>query len=438
MLNRLFFSLFVGAVLVLSFLAGGLATYYRLPPYELLDNAIEAVKAEYKRDTLVTTAIRDSTVVKKNVVQVTDTPESLKGYTLYTTSPTQKYARAYLIDMEGNTVHEWGLPYSEFPTPVRTHKRLPDKVVYWCDAQLFPNGDLLATYYGSGDTPYGYGLVKLDKDSHVIWGYGEHVNHRFDVTENGNIITLIHDITSPPSFDDIDFRNKSIFTDSVTLLTPQGEEFGRISLLDALADSEYQDALKQRVARKIKKGDILHPNSVDALPSSMAAAFPMFKPGQILVSLRNMHAIVVVDPESKKVVWLARGMWRAQHYAQFVDDGTIMLFDNRGTKKRVSRILKYNPTTEETEIVFQGGKNNAFFSAVSGMQQPLPNGNMLITETTRGRMLEINKDKEIVWKFIDPFHPRGKRRPADIVTGKRYTVAELPFLKDAAAVTNEE
>jgi hypothetical protein len=38
-------------------------------------------------------------------------------------------------------------------------------------ARLLPNGDLLAIYAAAGDTPWGYGMVKMDRDSKVIWSY---------------------------------------------------------------------------------------------------------------------------------------------------------------------------------------------------------------------------------------------------------------------------
>ncbi|HHX77017.1 MAG TPA: hypothetical protein GX697_01515, partial [Firmicutes bacterium] len=35
----------------------------------------------------------------------------------------------------------------------------------------------------------------------------------------------------------------------------------------------------------------------------------------------------------------------------------------------------------------------------------LPNGNTLITETIRGRVIEVTPDREIVWEFLNPGGP---------------------------------
>ncbi|NJR76693.1 MAG: hypothetical protein HC773_30360, partial [Scytonema sp. CRU_2_7] len=44
-----------------------------------------------------------------------------------------------------------------------------------------PNGDLLVIYEGVGDTPWGYGLAKFDRDSNVVWKYLEQVHHDVEV-----------------------------------------------------------------------------------------------------------------------------------------------------------------------------------------------------------------------------------------------------------------
>ncbi len=37
-----------------------------------------------------------------------------------------------------------------------------------------------------------------------------------------------------------------------------------------------------------------------------------------------------------------------------------------------------------------------------GANQPLPNGNVLITESDFGRVFEVTRDGEIVWEFNSP------------------------------------
>ena len=49
-----------------------------------------------------------------------------------------------------------------------------------------------------------------------------------------------------------------------------------------------------------------------------------------------------------------------------------------------------------------------FESDVRASQQRLPNGNTLITEETGGRILEVTRDHEIVWEFVNPVRAEGR------------------------------
>ena len=39
----------------------------------------------------------------------------------------------------------------------------PDEYIYWNKAHVYPNGDLLAVYVAAGDSPWGYGLVRINR-----------------------------------------------------------------------------------------------------------------------------------------------------------------------------------------------------------------------------------------------------------------------------------
>ena len=80
--------------------------------------------------------------------------------------------------MHGDLVHEWGMPLQPDVGQLRGGKApLPDSHVYIEKTHLYPNGDMLALYVAVGDTPWGYGLVKYDKDNNVLWKYLAHVHH---------------------------------------------------------------------------------------------------------------------------------------------------------------------------------------------------------------------------------------------------------------------
>ena len=61
--------------------------------------------------------------------------------------------------------------------------------------------------------------------------------------------------------------------------------------------------------------------------------------------------------------------------------------------------------------------------------QKLPNGNVLITESSGGRLFEVTPDKRIVWEYINPVRVGEKDRYIPwLIGGARYATDELPFL----------
>jgi hypothetical protein len=165
---------------------------------------------------------------------------------------------------------------------------------------------------------------------------------------------------------------------------------------------------------------VLHTNAVKVLPRALASAFPQFKPGQLLISLRSLDALIVLDPTSEKVVWAARGPWRAQHDPSFLANGHLLLFDNLGSP-RGSRVLEYDPQTQAFPWSYPGSDGTPFFSRIRGMCQRLPNGNTLIVNSDGGEVFEVTADREVVWSCSC-----GR---VELNRARRYTPDQLHFLK---------
>jgi hypothetical protein len=144
----------------------------------------------------------------------------------------------------------------------------------------------------------------------------------------------------------------------------------------------------------------------------------MFKAGQLLVSLRHLDAIVVVDPDSGKAVWAARGPWRAQHDPTFLENGRILLFDNLGSP-RTSRVFEYDPKSQAFPWLYPGDKGNPFVCHIRGQSQRLSNGNTLIAHSDAGEVFEVTPEGEVVWSCsCDRMLYRARR----------YSAARVPFL----------
>src|SRR5262249_32537733 len=147
-------------------------------------------------------------------------------------------------------------------------------------AHLFPNGDLLSVFNGEGDTPNGYGLAKVDKDSTVLWRYSANVHHDLDVLEDGTIYGLTHQVVHELP-QKLDAFVPPCLLDYFVKLSPEGKELQKIPILEAFQNSPYATLLKllEREPRLIRRGDVMHTNFVQVLRPELAAKFPSFKAG---------------------------------------------------------------------------------------------------------------------------------------------------------------
>ena len=142
--------------------------------------------------------------------------------------------------------------------------------------------------------------------------------------------------------------------------------------------------------------------------------------------------LAVIDPKTKEVVWTLQGPWKGQHDPDMLPNGNLLIFDNNGRKVvgGKSSILEYNPTQEEVVWLYTG-QEHRFDSNIRGVQQKLSNGNVLITESQGGRLLEVTPEKELVWEWASPYKSApDKDYTAVVMGGFRFAEDELPFLKE--------
>ena len=333
-------------------------------------------------------------------VTIYDSERAYDGLTLYTSGHRQT---AFLVSMAGEVVHEWSVPFSEiWDASAGTHQNpRPDQYIFYHKAVLYPNGDLLAVYEAVGDTPYGYGLVKMDKDSRPIWSYMGRAHHDVDVGEDGRVYVLTQEVAQNV-VENVEHLKPPRLDDFVVILSPDGEELKKIPLLEAFVDSPYRRMLN--TVPWFANGDYLHTNTVDVISAEQAVRFPFASEGQIVVSMRDIGAIAVLDPGTERIVWALQGPWMGQHDPDILPNGNILLFDNHGSYAPGgrSRVIEFDPTSMELVWSYAGSEEHPFESGIRSGQQRLPNGNTLITESDGGRLLEVTHEGDIVWEYLNP------------------------------------
>lgn len=394
---------FIAAAAFLLFLSGAFVVLSGVFPAETLRNAYRGGEALLARETDYRDPLKTDLWAKarrpERGVTICDQGAMAAGYTLYTSGDGP---RARLIAADGTIVHEWSKPFSEiWDDSAAVKDPQPDDFIYFNHARLLPNGDLLAIFAAVGDTPWGYGMVRLSRDSQVIWSYLDHTHHDFDVAADGSIFALTHRFTSE-RLKDYDKLERPRLDDFVVVLSPEGKEIKRVSVMNALIKSKYRGMLHS--IPYFALGDPLHTNAVEIVRPDNAAGFPQVKPGQVLLSFREPGMIAVLDLDSETIVWATRGSWVGQHDPSLLPNGHILLFDNLGgfDEGNTSRILEFDPETMDIVWRYVGSADHPFDSSIRSTVERLPNGDTLITESNGGRLFEVAGDGRIVWEYLHP------------------------------------
>lgn len=310
---------------------------------------------------------------------------------------------AYLMDMSGNRSHIW--------LPKDSHSD-------WMYVTMDNEGDLLVSIEDIT-------LMRLDWDSQIQWETHFRSHHDIAIAENNDIYTLARK-------DELVFISGflvPILNDYLVVLSPDGTTQKEVSLFNILKQEIPVDRILEMYAGMIvpqtlwgiikeKIGgrfifnddtgfDILHNNTLTIIDRNMNG---LCKKGDILVAVRQLDLIGIVDIDQEQLLWSwGPGNLEKPHHPTLLENGNILIFDN-GPKRGYSRLIELDPFTKEMIWQYEASPPTSFFSGVMGAAQRLPNGNTLITESSKGRVFEITKDGEIVWEFYNPDrHEDGKR-----------------------------
>src|SRR5207245_871703 len=99
------------------------------------------------------------------------------------------------------------------------------------------------------DTPSGYGLVKLNKDSELVWQFEDRVHHDLDVGERGTIYTLTHQLKNKAPAG-LEYLPTPYVADSLVVLSPDGQKVASVSIEEAIRDSPYALLLSTAIAEQ--------------------------------------------------------------------------------------------------------------------------------------------------------------------------------------------
>jgi hypothetical protein len=310
---------------------------------------------------------------------------------------------AYLMDMSGEVRHRWRRTFEEiWPGRRGSLKRRSS----WRRAHVLPDGGLIAVFTSLG-------VVRLDRDSQVLWSFDGVAHHDLDVDPAGNVYVLTRTAHLMPEFDDEQF----VLEDFVTVLSADGEELRSVSVVDCLRASEHAHLIQGIESG----GDLFHTNTIELLDGRAEDRSPAFARGNVLVSVRQLDLLAVLDLDAVRAPWTRTGPWHRQHQPSLLESGNMLVLDNLSVPQR-SAVIEFDPLSGAERWRYRADADDAFFTSGSGSCQRLANGNTLIIESNAGRAFELTPQKEIVWEWRSPF-----RAPSDeTLVATLFDIVRLP------------
>jgi hypothetical protein len=311
------------------------------------------------------------------------------GYTLFSTYTHD----VWLIDMEGDIVNRWRMPY----TP-GAHQ--------W----LLPNGNLLFAGMYRSHTDLGLpvemagigGVVlEVDWNSNLVWkGMAPYQAHDICPMENGHVMYAA-------------YHPDGIVPDELAAKVSGGRpgtEFeGKI-----WADVVREIDRDEKIVWEWKVYEHLDPriDSMGRLDNrniwGLVNSVWICRDGNVLMSLRNCGEAIKVEYRTGEVIArYGRGRIFHGHDARELADGTILMFDNGCQRHEYgpnySRVVEIDPDRDEILWEYRAPNPADFYSCVCSGAERLSSGNTVICDSWHGRIFEVTRQGELVWEYVSPF-----------------------------------
>ncbi len=373
--------------------------------------------------------------------------EAYPGYTLY--GPSNGRA-TYLINLNNQIVKTWN------------HNRNGGYSYY-----LLESGHLLRTAMASGIRINGGGaqgvVQKYDWNGNLVWEYTYssatvQAHHDIEPMPNGNVLIIAWEVKTAAEVQAAGCsRNITLWPDHIIEVRQTGANSGEIVWQWHAWDHLIQDYNANRANYGVV-GD--HPELLDINLATTSDWMHVngisYNPelDQIVFSSHYLNEVYVIDHSTTTAEaashqggrwgrggdflyrWGKPSNYRAQgaqvfyvvHSAYWVPvglpgAGNIMAFNNR-ERQGTSMVVELVPPRDERGVYLRnvngayGPANpvwsytaNGFYSQHLGCNQRLPNGNTLITQSTSGRMFEVDVQGNVQWNY----QPGG-----EIVRSLRY------------------
>ena len=375
------------------------------------------------------------------------------GYTLFTP---KNNTSTYLINNKGLLVHEWESGY------------LPTMTVY-----LLEDGNLLrSSALSQGGNQKG-GFQVLDWDGNVVWQFTQPTQHHdIEPLPNGNVLLILNDLKTKAELSELGGNPENLVAKTRGLKIIEVEHNGEGGGNIVWEWIVWNHLIQDFDSTKTNFGSVVdHPELVDINFMQTGSSDWLHTNGldynadfdQIILSNRNVNEIWIIDHSitTEEAASHSGGnggkggdllyrwgnpsayriggdqMLFGQHDAHWIEsglkgEGNILLYNNgigRSENSFSSADELILPVDENGYYSYEIGTafgpekfswsykmEPEYYSSKFSSVQRLPNGNTLICSGDKGVLFEINENKDIVWKYINPVNDTGVVYQGQVIT----------------------
>ena len=326
---------------------------------------------------------------------ISDRSRVYAGLNLYSSGHAPE---ALLMTADGDIVHRWRVEFDVvFPDQPAESRNQNQHTLRRVD--LLADGSLIAIFEGLG-------IVKLGRDSRVIWSLREAAHHDFFPTADGGAVVLTR-AARPLEVED---RSVILLEDFVVRLDGDGRPVSRASIVEAVRESRYYGLYSVPTPPGLvsthETVEMFHTNTLEPLAGGCIPPIEVACDQAVLVSFPFTNTVGLLDLGDGELIWALSGLFDGQHDPSLLPNGRLLLFDN-GRSRQASRVIEVDPLDGSVVWEYGGSDEERFYSWCCSTVQALPNGNRLITVTDEGRAFEVTPDHEVVWEFWSP-HRAGE------------------------------